>query len=89
MPVPLIAPATGALEAEQLEDLLHGDFRTDAVEVDAWHNGSSLGVGGSWLKQKKNRSVPTIYIGNAERSFSHSGNTLPACRRAADLTGAF
>ena len=39
------------------------------------------------MKQKKDRSVPTIYIGNAERSFSDSANTLPASRRAADFTG--
>ncbi len=46
MPVPLIAPATGALEAEQLEDLLHGDFRTDAVEVDAGHDSSPVDAWG-------------------------------------------
>ena len=39
------------------------------------------------MNQEKDRSVPTIYIGNAERSFSDSANTLPASRRAADFTG--
>ena len=35
--VPLIAPATVGFEAEQLEHLLHGDFRAQPVEVDAGH----------------------------------------------------
>jgi hypothetical protein len=48
-PVPLIAPATGGLEAEQLEYLLHGDFRTQPVEVDTVHDGSSLGAGGIFV----------------------------------------
>lgn len=42
--VPLVAPTTGRREAEQLEYLLHGDFRTHAVEVDAGHAGSSVGL---------------------------------------------
>jgi hypothetical protein len=44
-PIPVAAaPATGGLEAEQLEYLLHGDFRTQPVEVDTGHDGSSLGA---------------------------------------------
>ena len=78
-PVPLISSATVRLKAEQLEYLLHGDFRTQPVEVDAGHDGLSFGALRDLRgKQKKDRSVPTIYIGNAERSFSHSANTLPA-----------
>ena len=39
--VPLMVAATVRLEAEQLEDLLHGDFRAQAVEVDTGHADSS------------------------------------------------
>jgi hypothetical protein len=39
--VPLIAPATVRLEPQQLEDLWHGDFRAQAVEVDTGHADSS------------------------------------------------
>ena len=35
--VPLIFPAMSGLEAKQLQDLLHGDFSADAVEVDTGH----------------------------------------------------
>jgi hypothetical protein len=37
----LIAPATVRLEAKQPEDLLHRDFRAQAVEVDTGHADSS------------------------------------------------
>jgi hypothetical protein len=43
----LITPATEGFEAEQLEHLLHGDFRAQAVEVDAGHAGSSEAV--EWI----------------------------------------
>jgi hypothetical protein len=39
--VPLIAPATVRLEPQQLEDLWHGDFRAQAVEVDTGHAADS------------------------------------------------
>jgi len=42
--VPLVAPATVWLKAEQLEYLLHRHFHTYLVEVDAGHNGSSFGA---------------------------------------------
>ena len=35
--VPLIAGPLGGLEGEQVEDLFHGDFAAEAVEVDSGH----------------------------------------------------
>ena len=35
--VPLICSTTKTLEAEQVEDLLHGDLVAQPIEVDAWH----------------------------------------------------
>src|SRR5438128_1894664 len=43
--VPLHAGSLHRLESQQVEHLLHRDLRTDAVEVDTWHRGSSLGDG--------------------------------------------
>ena len=39
------------------------------------------------MRQKKDRSVPTIPVGNAERSSSRSAHTLPAIGCAANLAG--
>ncbi len=47
--VPLLAPPGYGFEAEQIQDLLHGDLVTEPVEVDSRH-GFPLGMGrGSWL----------------------------------------
>jgi len=46
--VPLIATTTVRLEPQQLEDLLHGDFRAQAVKVDTRHAGSSQDTGAIW-----------------------------------------
>ena len=35
--IPLVARSLARLEAEQVEDLLHGDLRAKPVEVDSWH----------------------------------------------------
>jgi hypothetical protein len=42
MTVPLVAPTTGWREPKQLQYLLHGDFRTYTIEVDAGHVSVSM-----------------------------------------------
>lgn len=64
---PLIATATVRPNPKQLEKLLHGNSRAHAVEVDTGDADSSLAPGGSAVKSRKDRSVLTIPIGNAER----------------------
>jgi hypothetical protein len=43
--VPLHPRSLRGLESQQVQNLLHRDFRANSVEVDAWHGGSSLGDG--------------------------------------------
>ena len=83
--VPLIATATVRLKPKQLENLLHGNSRAHAVEVDTGDADSSLAPGGSAVKSRKDRSVLTIPIGNAERRTqnNHAESTLPINTRYA------
>jgi len=68
-PVPLIASAAAGFEAQQFQHLPHRNFRTQPVEVDTGHLVARMTRSGfSSGKEKKDRSVPTISIGNAERS---------------------
>jgi hypothetical protein len=46
--VPLIASATGGLEAKQLKYLLDSDLLPELIEVDARHVGFLVDAGGSW-----------------------------------------
>jgi hypothetical protein len=77
--IPLICSTTNTLEAQQLEDLLHGDLVAKPVEVDARH--------GWWLLETKRPFRSLSLYGERERSSAEGPYRVNWCDASQSVYG--